>query len=195
MPNKITSVVGKIVSELEALSSEERKRAVTAAFAILGESDAPTTPAAVEGNPGTSSLGGANANGANDHGVSARGAAWIKKHTITTEQIEEAFHIDSGKVALILGKAIGGSKREQAVNTYILTGASALLESGNANFSDEIARQNCIQLGCYDQANHSKFLKEFGNRITGSKNAGWTLTAPGLTTAASLLKSHSNEKQ
>lgn len=55
-------------------------------------------------------------------------------------------------------------------------------------FSDGEARELCTQFGCYDQGNHSKIYKDFGNRATGSKNAGWKLTNPGLVAAAGLLK-------
>jgi Rieske Fe-S protein len=61
------------------------------------------------------------------------------------------------------------------------------LQSGGTDFSEDTARQYCQHLGCYDSPNHSKYLKGFGNKITGSKDSGWKLTAPGLTAAAKLI--------
>ena len=91
-------------------------------------------------------------------------------------------------MTLILGEPIGKSDRVKTINTYLLTGIAALLESGTANFQDETARKNCESLGCYDQNNHSKYMKEFGNKITGSKKTGWKLTGPGLVAGAEILK-------
>lgn len=186
MSKKIATVVGKIVCELEDLTSEERQRAIAGALAVLGES-APAVSAAV-GN----GFGRANTPGAR-HDVSGefspRGNAWVEKSGLSSAQLEEVFQFENGKVGLILGEAIGKGKREQTINTYILTGAAALLESGASDFTDEAARTNCINVGCYDAANHAKTSKGFGNRLTGSKSAGWRLTSPGLTAAAALIKS------
>ena len=100
-------------------------------------------------------------------------------------QIEQIFHIDSGGVELL--SAVGQGKRQQTINTYLLTGVAELLRSGKAEFTDEVARSKCTGLGCYDLPNHNKALREFGNRITGSKKAGWKLTAPGLAEAVKLI--------
>jgi hypothetical protein len=74
------------------------------------------------------------------------------------------------------------------MHTYLMQGFAAFLATGEASFSDKDARDLCEHFGCYDATNHAKYIKEFGNRITGSKNAGWKLTAPGLTAVAELLK-------
>jgi hypothetical protein len=122
-------------------------------------------------------------------GFSDKANAWIKKNEIEAATLDEMFHLDDGKVELILAKAIGKSKRAQTVNTYILTGLAAFLETGDPAFSDETARAYCQHLGCYDSPNHSNYVKAFENKITGSKGTGWKLTAPGLVAAASMIRS------
>jgi hypothetical protein len=196
MSKKIAAVVGKIVGELEDLTTDERKRAIAGALAVLGEdaaSGVSRTPDAKLGTqPSSSHLA---AESSEPTGTAAPGAAWIKRAGLAKSQIEEFFHIEGGKASLIMGDAIGRSKREQTVNTYLLTGVAALLETGDADFADEAARQNCVRLGCYDRANHAVYLKRFGNWITGSKNTGWKVTAPGLTAAASLIKTDERSEE
>lgn len=185
MSSKITAIVGKIVDELEGLTSDERKRAIAGALAILGES---ALQAGTFITPKGDAHPSADIHHAQLSGVSQGGQIWVKKNTLTNTQFEEVFHVENGKVTLILGKGIGKSKREQTINTYLLTGAATMLETGTPAFTDEMARQNCITIGCYDAPNHGKYFRGFSNKITGSKTAGWKLTAPGLTAAATLLK-------
>ena len=189
MSNKVAGVVGKMIEELEVLTPDEQKRAIAGLLAIRGET-ALQIGASKSDSPPFNGGGEFNKNAPHEQvgDVSSVGRNWIKKNNLTQAQIEEVFHVEKGKVTLILGAGIGKSKREHTINSYLLTGAAMMLETGSSDFADDIARQNCITIGCYDAPNHSKYLKEFGNKITGSKSGGWKLTAPGLTTAASLLK-------
>jgi len=188
MSNKVADRVGGIVKQLQGLSAEERRRAVDAALTVFGDlSQGParsSVPAAAKGSGGEET----------PKGLSTAGVAWINKNGVSREQIDETFHVEDGKVTLILGEAIGRSDREKTVNTYLLTGIAALLQSGSANFTDETARTNCDDLGCYDKNNHAKYMGDFGNKITGSKKVGWKLTGPGLTAAAALLKPEPEKK-
>jgi hypothetical protein len=195
MSTKIAAVVGRIVEELEGLTTEERKRAIAGSLAILGESALQSFAPSREHVDKGADEAGEHAQHEHATHVSPPGMSWIKKNHITQEQVEEIFHIEDGKVTLILGEAIGKSKRQQTINTYILTGAAAMLATGIADFTDDVGRQNCIIIGCYDAPNHGKYIKEFGNKITGSKTSGWKLTAPGLTAAAALLKRENSVKE
>lgn len=181
MSNKIAGVVMKLVSALETLdNAEERRRAVTAALTVCGD------PAFVA--PGADDAQGDRSGGASvdSKGIHSAGLTWMQRNSLTDRDIEQVFHIDESGATLL--SAVGEGKREQTINAYLLTGAAALLSTGKAEFTDETARRNCENLGCYDMNNHGNTLKKFGNKITGSKSAGWKLTAPGLATAAALLK-------
>ena len=193
MATKLATVVGKIVEQLEGLTTEERKRAIAGTLAILGESALQSfAPLREHADKGT---GEASEHAQYETHVPPLAQSWIKKIQVTQEQLEEIFHVENGKVTLILGEAIGKGKRQQTINTYILTGAAAMLATGSADFTDDVGRQNCINIGCYDAPNHGKYLKEFGNKITGSKTSGWKLTAPGLMAAAALLKRENPAKE
>src|SRR5579883_2093777 len=184
MSNKIAAVVTKLVSALETLESpEERQRAIQPALAVFGDAAAMASP--------TLSGGGAAQNLKHADGVSVEiqpnGLAWMKRNSLGMPEIEQFFHIDDDGVSLL--RAVGKGKREQTINTYLLTGVSALLKTGKAEFPDEMARSNCENLGCYDVNNHGKTLERFGTSLTGSKKAGWKETVPGQTRAAALLSS------
>jgi hypothetical protein len=181
MAKGIAEATTKIYEQLERLPAEERRRAVDAALTMLGES--PTSTKLSGG-----AEGGAEEPSPESDGFSGAARALIKKHSIDTAALAEMFHLENGKVQLILAGPLGKSKKEQTLNTYLLTGLAAFLETGSGEFQDDLARGNCQHLGCYDKANHSVYMKkEFGNKIVGSKAAGWKLTAPGLSAAAKLV--------
>ncbi len=167
--------------------AEDRRGARTrlcGARAVLGMARAvpPASPRQGQGD----SFGGTDDDG-KIPGISKAGATWIERNGLTSDKLEEHFHVEDGKGTLI-GDPIGDGKREQSINTYLLTGVAALLGTGKAEFTDKTARENCTQLGCYDSPNHSNTVSQLGNKVTGSKKAGWKLTAPGLSAAAALLK-------
>ena len=190
MSKTIASVVTKMVSDLVGLKNdEERERAFAGARGVLGMAGA-APPASSGKSPGDAAA--VMPDGGKIAGISTAGTTWINRHGLIRSQVEEYFHVEDGKVTLI-GDAIGKGKREQSINTYLLTGVAAFLGTGKAEFTDKVARDYCERLGCYDSANHSKTLDGFGNRITGTKKAGWKLTSPGLSAAAALLKPKSQD--
>src|SRR5215471_5078536 len=119
MSKCIAAVVSKMVSELEGLKSdEERERAFAGARAVLGMPNLTNRPQAGRGQGGSESP---EVEGAELDGISSAGMAWIKRNGLKKETIDEFFHVEDGKVTLV-GEAIGKGKREQAINTYLLTG-------------------------------------------------------------------------
>ncbi len=183
MSSPLTTAMSKVVELLNPLSSEERKRVVQAAFALLGEDAAP------------SSLGPATNNYAEDASsdtlpkVHATASQWLKRTGVTQDQLDQHLYFDGG-TAKVISLPGGASKRiHQVMNTYLMLGIAAFLSTGEASFTDKDARELCEHFGCYDATNHAKYIKEFGNKITGSKSSGWKLTAPGLNAAAELVKS------
>jgi len=179
----LTTAMSKVVELLSPLSSEERKRVVQAAFALLGEDATP--------NPSSPSA----KNHADDASSDALPIAhptanqWLKRNGITQEQLEQHLYFDGGTAKVISLPGNASKRIHQVMNTYLMLGFAAFLSTGEAAFTDKDARELCEHFGCYDATNHAKYIKEFGNKITGSKSSGWKLTAPGLTAAAELVKS------
>jgi hypothetical protein len=168
----------KVVEVLSPLSSEDRARVISAALALLGDVKPKTTTresddaTAVEAEAGT---------------MSPRAKSWMSQNGVSVSQLQQVFHIADG-LTEVIATVPGRNKKEQTYNAYILTGLGQLLLTGSAAFTDKAARSLCESSGCYDSANHAAHLKDKGNEFTGSKDKGWTLTAPGLKRAAELVK-------
>ena len=193
MSKTIAAVVTKMVSELENLQTdEERERAFAGARAVLGMTNEPYQPAVARAQSGVASP----ADEGTKLGVlSTAGADWIRRYSLKEDKIDEHLQINGDGKVTPVGESIGKGKREQTLNTYLLTGVAALLESGRPKFTDEAAREYCKSFGCYDPANHSMTLTYFDNWGRGSKKAGWELTAPGLKYAAALFKPKEQENK
>ncbi|TQD41175.1 hypothetical protein [Marilutibacter aestuarii] len=183
--SNLAEATTKVVEVLTSFTTEERLRIVKASLTLLGDDFSPQSNASRD-----QARFEANADG-EDHGsseVHPQAQQWMRKNGITLEQLEHCFHFDQGKVLPIALPGNASSKREQTANAYLATGLARYLASGDASFTDSDARTFCEQSGCYDSPNHTKSVKALKNKLTGSKSAGWKLTAPGLTAVAELVK-------
>lgn len=176
----ITAVdaASQIVSLLTPLSPEDRRRAIRAAFALLGDeaTDSPTAGQTQGGDQGQSD------------NFPPRARAWMKQNGISTDEIQQVFHVSEGAVEVIASEIPGKNDKERTYAAYVLTGVAKLLGTGNPFFDDKSARALCKSSGCFNVANHSTYLNDKGNEFAGSKEKGWTLTAPGLKLGAALVK-------
>ena len=173
-----------IIETLSPLEPESRHRTLAAAVAycdiqsVPGRRDPSTYAPAPDGVPAS----GAIAN------LSAKAVTWMKQNNVSSDEIERVFHISEGSAEVIAGTIPGKSKKEQTFNAYILLGLAKFLVSGTPYFEDKEARALCITQGCYDAPNHATNFKDKGNELAGSKEKGWTVTAPGLKSGANLVK-------
>jgi len=119
-------------------------------------------------------------------------ARWMKQNGITESAINEIFHKDGDGVEVIAGEVPGNGKRGKSRNCYLLEGLRALLEKDNPQFPDASAVSLCKNMGCYDSKNHTKVRVSLANNVAGSKEKGFTLSAPGLQAAAELIKGMAN---
>lgn len=178
---KTTEVVAQIVELLTPLDSEERRRVIKASMVLLGEGGV-----AVAGSS-NEDAGSSRSDTEENSVISARGRVWMKQNNVSEDELQQVFHLNNGD-ADVIAEIPGKNKKEQTYNAYVLTGLAKLLSIGNAVFDDKAARGLCESAGCYDQANHSVTIKQRGNEFTGSKEKGWSLTAPGLKRAGMLVK-------
>jgi len=172
--------IPKLVQLLSPLTPEERQRAISAAMIVFGQ------PAAIQSTG--SATHGEQVDVLNVSGISPKATAWMSKYSVTEDQLERVFSMDADSVDVIAAKLPGKSKRQQTVQAYLLCGLKSYLRSGDMTFTDKDAREICDKVGCYDIANHSNYLKAFGNFISGGKDQGWRLTNPGLSEAAKVIK-------
>jgi hypothetical protein len=173
----IPAVTTELYNLLKPLDSSERTRIIKAALMMLGDdaSDVETKKSAKAEEPD------------DDSTLPAKAKSWMTKYSVTEEQLGHVFHIDGGS-EVIAAAAPGKNGKEKTINAYVLTGISSLISTGEAKFDDKTAREVCKNMGCLSETNHATYIKDRGNVIGGSKDAGWTLTGPGLKVGADLVK-------
>jgi hypothetical protein len=180
---KTTEIVTEIVELLTPIDSAERARVIQASLTLLGD-EFPAVP----------SRAGSDGGGVPEDDRSAtatlptRARTWMKQNGVSLDELQQVFLLDNGSAEVIAGDIPGKNKKEKTYSAYILTGLSKLLSTGSPTFDDKIARALCESSGCYDKANHSVHINNRGNEFTGTKERGWTLTAPGLKRSADLIK-------
>jgi len=183
MPDELKNLVNGLYDLLSPVTDTDlRKRAIKSVLMMLGDD-----PGFVErkGSP----AGGSGGTGAGDDGeFNAKAARWMQRNGLTAEQIGHVFHIDGDTVELIAERIPGSTQAEKVINTYTLVGICELLRTGEARFDDQLARTQCERMGTHGKTNHAKIVNAPGNVMTGSIKTGWTLTGPGLTAAAVLVK-------
>jgi hypothetical protein len=172
------NAVAKLVELLTPLPSDDRLRTIQAAMILLGESQSGVTERAEKTT---------HEENVELDALPARARTWMRQNGISAAQLHQVFHISEGAVEVIAGVP-GKNRKEQTYNAYILTGLGQFLLTGNPTFQDKPARAFCESSGCYDSANHSVHIRKRGREFTGSKEKGWTLTAPGLQRAAEIVK-------
>lgn len=187
--SNLAGATSKVVEVLTDFSSEERLRIVKASLTLLGDEFNPPRGQSAAQNSGQQNSGNA---GYGNSELPPSAQQWMNKNGVSEKQLEHFYHFDQGRAIPIALPGNATSKREQTLNAYLATGLASYLTNGDASFSDADARKFCEQSGCYDAPNHTKSLKAIGNRVTGSKSAGWKLTTPGLTAVAELVKKPKN---
>ncbi len=180
---KTTAIVTEIVELLTPIDSAERARVIQASLTLLGETF-PVGPSRAGEDGGSSDAD----DGGGTSSLPARARVWMKQNGVSLEELQQIFHLEDGSSEVIAGEIPGKDKKAKTYNAYVLAGLSKLLSTGNPAFDDKTARALCESSGCYDKANHSVTIKGRGNEFTGTKEKGWSLTAPGLKRAAALVK-------
>lgn len=176
----VPSVAVKVFELLEPLDPDVRQRVVIGALAMLGD-----TPPGLRAFAGSGP--GQDGDTVADFGSKAN--RWLKRHNLTLEQLEHAFHFgDDGAVEVLEGTVPGDGMKGQSTTAYLLLGVRHLLADDEPKFTDGDAVALCKRLGCHDSSNHAATRRDLGNRVTGSKKDGFTLTTPGLREAAEIVK-------
>src|SRR5438477_5783057 len=170
--------VRQLVNTLTPLNADDRRRAISAATILLGDSGGAATPFDDSHDEDAGPI----------DGISPKASGWMKKNGLTRELLDYVFSIDGGGIDVIATKMPGVSKRQQTVESYLMCGLRSFIQTGEVTFVDKDARSLCQKVGCYDPPNHSNYMRALGNRVTGSKDTGWKLTNPGLSEAAHIVK-------
>lgn len=171
-----------IVDALQPLESPDRRRAVLGALHFLEEDWVPLPQvkqaAQADFGDNTNESEGAFATGVKQ---------WMKKNELTSEDVEQAFHFEEGRLNIIVDLP-SKSKRDNTITIYTLMGLGTYLFTGERKFSDADARDACSKHSAYDANNHAATMNALRSELTGDKKNGWTITMPGLKKGAALVK-------
>jgi hypothetical protein len=178
----LKALVTGLYDLLEPADPAERKKAIKAAMTMLSDETNITDDGAKGGGAADDDVddGGLNLN--------KKATTWMSRNSVTAEQLSDVFHIDGETVDIIAETSPGKNQKDQAINAYLLTGIGEFLKTGETKFTDKAGRDSCKKMGCYGDTNHATYLKRSGNVLSGSKEAGWTVTGPGLKAGAELIK-------
>ncbi len=176
------TALNTIVDALQPLQSPDRKRAVLGALHFLGE-EWSSLPDRTPPSPEAGADVADSATDSFEHAVQA----WMKKNDLSADDVEQVFAFEDGKINIIADLP-GKGKRENTIVIYTLMGVGIYLYTGQRKFSDDAAREACVQHNAYDSKHHAETMKDLKNELTGDKKSGWTITLPGLKKGASILK-------
>jgi hypothetical protein len=187
----LKALVTGLYDLLEPADPADRKKAIKAAMAMLGDD---ASVADQRQSKGAGTAGDDDDDGDDDNSdFNAKARTWMSRNKVTAEQIAHVFHVDGETVDVIVDTVPGKNQKAQAINAYMLTGIAEFLKTGESKFTDKVARETCKKLGCYAETNHATHMKKPGNVLSCSKEGGWTVTGPGMKTAAELIKGFTAE--
>lgn len=166
--------------------SDVRLRAVQSAMTSLGENGIPVAKAGGTATQADTELSELN--------LGPRAAKWALKNGIRRAMLEEVFHFLDGRVEISASTVPGTSKREMTVNCYLLAGLRGLFNNDVPSFDDGDAISECKRMAAYDKNNHTANRQSVGNKMSGARPR-FTLTGPGETAAAELVKQMTTSRE
>jgi hypothetical protein len=186
----LKTLVSGLYDLLEPAEPADRKKAIKAAMTMLGDD---ASVADQKPGKGASASAGDDDDDDDNAEFNAKARTWMSRNKVTAEEIAHVFHVDGETVDVIVDTVPGKNQKAQAVNAYMLTGIAEFLKTGESKFTDKVARETCKKLGCFAETNHATHMKKPGNVLSGSKESGWSVTGPGMKTAAELIKGFTAE--
>jgi hypothetical protein len=122
-------------------------------------------------------------------GISPAGKKWIARNGIKPSKLMSVFSLGIDEIDLI-SKSVPGNKKSQRMrNVFLLKGIAAYLGTGTARFTHEQIKEACLHYDAWDGANFATNFKSMLAEVSGGKDAGYILTAKGLSEATTLIKS------
>jgi hypothetical protein len=121
-------------------------------------------------------------------GISAVGLKWMRRSGLESKNLQSLFSLGIDDIDLVAEAVPGSNKKDRMRSVLLLKGIAAYLSSGAARITHEHIKEACLHYDAYDSTNFSKYLKSLSSEISGTKEAGYTLSARGLTAGTDLVK-------
>jgi hypothetical protein len=127
--------------------------------------------------------------GDDSEGVSPVALKWMRRSGLTSTGLSVLFSLGVDEIDLVAKKVPGENKKDRMHSVLLLKGIAAYLGSGVARVTHEQLKEACVHYDAFDSANFATHLKSFAAEASGTKGAGYTLTARGITNATEIIKS------
>jgi hypothetical protein len=129
-----------------------------------------------------------------DDGISTVALKWMKRSGIKVTDLGSFFSVGGEEIDFVAETMPGKSKRERMHNVILLKSIAAYLSSGVARATYEQIKEACLHYNAFDGTNFAQYLKDFSAEVSGTKEAGYTLSPRGLTVATAVVKSLISKK-
>jgi hypothetical protein len=136
----------------------------------------------------TTDVVGAGSDGEDLDGISSVAIKWMRRNGLTADGLAKLFSLGVDDIDLVAKAVPGENKKERMHSVFLLKGVAAYLGSGVARVSHDQVKEACLHYDAFDTNNFASYLKSFAAEVSGSKEAGYTLTARGLTSATETVK-------
>ncbi len=195
-PNQEIAAIGAVYEALKGLDAAVQGRVLGYVAKMLGIDNAvsdrePLRKTREDEQPQSPSLPppAAGSEESESEGISPVAVKWVRRSGLTSTGLSLLFSLGVDEIDLVAKKVPGETKKDRMHSVLLLKGIAAYLGSGVARVTHEQLREACVHYDAYDAANFATHLKSFAAEASGTKSAGYTLTARGITNATEMIKS------
>lgn len=121
-------------------------------------------------------------------GISPVAQKWIRRHSLDVNKLSSLFSLGVDEIDLVANKVPGKNKKQRLLNVLRLLGIASYLGTGAPRVSYVKLKEASTHYDSHDEANFAANMRAVTSEISGSREAGYTLTARGLTAATELVK-------
>ena len=126
-------------------------------------------------------------------GISPVAKKWMSRNGLDANRLSSIFSLGIDEIDLVAKAVPGKNKKARMHSVFLLKGIAAYLGTGAARFSHEQMKEACLHYDAFDAANFAANIAALSSEISGNKEAGYTLTARGLSTATDMVKELTNQ--
>lgn len=121
-------------------------------------------------------------------GINPVARKWMSRNGLAVDGLSKLFSLGIDEIDLVAKKVPGNSKKERMRSVILMKGVASYLGGGAPRVSHEQVKETCLHYDAFDTDNFAQYLKKMSAEVGGTKEAGYTLTARGLTAATELVK-------
>lgn len=122
-------------------------------------------------------------------GINPVARKWMTRNDLAADRLSKLFSLGIDEIDLVASKVPGKNKKDRMRSVILLKAVASYLGGGAARVTHEEVKEACLHYNAFDTDNFANYLKKMAAEVGGTKEAGYTLTARGLTNATELVKS------